>query len=49
MAKKVLYYVNPDKVKRAEHLKANGKFKTVKAAYKSLGGLFAEGHGYMPV
>jgi hypothetical protein len=47
--KAVLFYVNPDKVRRAEHLVANGKFKKLIDAYKSLDGVLAEGHGYMPV
>jgi hypothetical protein len=47
--KPVLYYANKDKVQRAQKLVDAKEFKTLKAAYESLGGLFAEGHGYMPV
>ncbi len=44
-----LFYANKDKYERAVALKAEGKFKTVKAAYESLAGLFSEGGGYMEV
>lgn len=43
------FYANKEKYLRAENLFKTKKFKTILAAYESLGGTFSEGRGYKAV
>lgn len=47
--KVALFYADKGKVERAEVLVSQKKFKTLKDAYLSIGGLLTEGHGYKEV
>ena len=44
-----LFYANRDKYERALKLVELKKFKTVREAYESIGGLLREGNGYKQV